>query len=567
MAGSDFSTTDLTGLDLGSGANLMNTNLSGANLTGSYIHDLANSRGLALSNEFQVFTRSANLSNGPANVLVGPGVSFYMMDLSNWNLSGLNLRGAFFEGTNLRGANLANANLAGAYLFNTTLTNANLSNTNLTMAVEGGYSRVTLNWGWPGAQYQTQAPLDTTCPPGSVIGQMTTGKNNGIPGLEALGFNCVPITAQGTTGWQGVQHVDVLDNYSMGKYTSYCGSGQAAIGIQAHSDGNRVQNVGPICATFPTQSNANAPQMTLTNNGLASGGTYGKYPNGVYTCPVGQWLVGVQAQISVPNGSVFMINQAICETWTQLSAVGSVSGGIVGQPILSPGWALVNGYLVGPGVNLANVNLSGANLTGVNFAGTNLSGANLTNATLDYVSSRGIIGVPQLSFPFGVYNGYLLGPKISLIGADLSNSTMKYWQLQGATFVNTNFAGTNMEGIQAQNAYFDSSTNLTNVNLYGSNLSGANMSWHDYTSVNLSSANCTGANFTSTTLNGGGNRGVGNSWTMNNTNFTNATIVFSTLTGNLSTTNYAGNFSYRDNFLQWILFPQVWNYSNGTIHY
>jgi len=565
MAGSDFSTTDLTGIDLGNGANLTNTNINGANLTASYIHDLSSWTGLQMPGGYSIFTRAGNRSNGPANVLMGPIVSFYYMDLSNWDLTGANMPGAFFEGTNLTGANLTNANLNGANLGNATLTNANLTNTAMGMAVEGGYSRFTLNWGSTQTSNYLQAPLDTTCPPGYVIGQVSSGKNNSIPGLEALGFNCVPVTSQGSTGSSGIQHVDVLANYSMGQWWAYCPSGQAAIGLESHFDNNRVQNVGPICASFPTGSNASAVQMPLTNDGLKDG-TYGKYANASFICPAGQWLVGVQAQTDNPTGAVYMLNQAICETWNQVSAGGLVSGGIVGMPKLSPGWTVANGYLVGPGVNLQNVNLSGTNLTGVNFGNANLQGTNLSNATLDYVSSNGVTGNPTLSWPFGIRNGYLLGTKVSLMGADLHGLDLSNWYMPGASIVNANLQGVNLQRATLWNTFFGHySTSVDNLNLYGTNLSNADMSFHNYDSVNLSSANCTGSKFINTRINGGSNRGVGGSYVFNNTNFTNATIAKSTLTGNLSTVDFTGNTSYGNTFQQWLLFPSAWNYGNGTI--
>jgi uncharacterized protein YjbI with pentapeptide repeats len=566
MAGSDFSTTDLTGIDLGNGANLTNTNINGANLTASYIHDLSSWTGLQMPGGYSVFSRPGNRNNGPANVLMGPIVSFYYMDLSNWDLTGANMPGAFFEGTNLTGANLTNANLNGANLGRATLTNANLTNTAMGMAVEGGYSRFTLNWGSTQTTNYLQAPLDATCPPGYVIGQVSSGKNNSIPGLEALGFNCVPVTSQGNTGSSGIQHVDVLANYSMGQWWAYCPSGQAAIGLESHFDNNRVQNVGPICASFPTGSNASAVPMPLTNDGL-KGGTYGKYANASFICPTGQWLVGVQAQTDTPTGAVFMLNQAICETWNQVSAGGLVSGGIVGTPKLSPGWTVANGYLVGPGVNLQNVNLSGTNLTGVNFGNANLQGTNLTNATLDYVSSNGVTGNPTLSWPFGIRNGYLLGTKVSLMGADLHGLDLSYWYMPGASIVNANLQGVNLQFATLWSTFFGHySTSVNNLNLYGTNLSNADMSFHDYDSVNLSTANCTGSKFINTRINGGTNRGVGGSYVFNNTNMTNATIAKSTLTGNLSTVDFTGNTSYGNTFQQWLLFPSAWNYGNGAIY-
>ncbi|MBT5796225.1 MAG: cadherin-like domain-containing protein, partial [Porticoccaceae bacterium] len=46
-------------------------------------------------------------------------------------------------------------------------------------------------------------------------------------------------------------------------------------------------------------------------------------------------------------------------------------------------YGLHNGYIVGPSVNLVNADLSGANLTDINLNGANLNGATLTNALID----------------------------------------------------------------------------------------------------------------------------------------------------------------------------------------
>jgi uncharacterized protein YjbI with pentapeptide repeats len=263
-----------------------------------------------------------------------------------------------------------------------------------------------------------------------------------------------------------------------------------------------------------------------------------------------------------------MINQVICQSWNQVGATGLVTSGLVGQPILGPGWALVSGRLVGPGVNLTSVDLSGTNLTGVNFTGTNLTNTILSNATLDYVSSKGIIGTPILpSGYFLVSGGYLLGPKVSLNGADLRNLGLASKQLWQATFVNTDLSGTDLGYANLNDAYFDSSAVLTNVSFYTASMIRTTLSWHDLSSNNLSGANLYGGILNYTTINGGQqNRGVGTSPNMNNTNLAGATITNSTLTGNLSTLNFTGNTSFGDSFNQWLLFPGPANYGSGRIY-
>jgi len=342
-----------------------------------------------------------------------------------------------------------------------------------------------------------------------------------------------------------------------------------AIGLQAFSNDNGVLNVGPICANFPTGTNAYAPEQVLQTDDNLLNSQQGRYGNQSYICPTGQWLVGIRAQTS--SDRVHKINQAICQTWNQEPATGLVSrGGIVGQPNLSPGWKVANGFLVGPGVNLANQNLSGANLSGVNLGNANLDGTNLTNANLDYVTSNGITGSPSLNGGYGLRRGYLLGSKVSLWGAALNGEDLSNWSMPGASFVNTNLSSVDFYNATLSNVFFGHySTSMNSTNLYGSNLSYANMSYRSYNQgQNLSGTNCTGALFIRTDLDGGTqSQNVGGSWYFNNTNLTNTTIANSGLTGNLSTVNFTNNGGTRNwNYGSWRRYPTGWGLnSTGSI--
>ena len=560
MAGSDFSTADFTGINLGDNVDLTNTNLNGTWLNGAYIRNLSSTTGLQLAGDYSIVSRPSGRSNGPDNVLAGPMMSFYGFDLSGWDFSGKNLNYAFFEYTNLTGTNLANANLRNARLARSTFTNTNLTNTSMGMASQGGYTRADLNWGGTSSSYSVSSPFDTTCPEGLVLGAFTSGKNNNA-GLQALGFNCYPVTADGNPSYTGVQTLHVKDMYQNGQWWMGCQSDELAIGVQGHSDSNGVKNVGPICAKFPSGTGAYARTMVLQNSTELYDSTLWKHGNQSYICPTGQWLVGIQAQTS--SDRVHKINQAICQTWNLQNATGLVSGGgIVGQPNLSFGWKVANGFLVGPGVNLANKDLSGANLSGVNLGDANLDGTNLTNANLDYVRSNGITGNPTLPANYGIRRGHLLGPKVSLYGANLYDEDLSNWSMPGASFVNTNLSSVDFYNANLSNAFLGHySTSMNSTNLYGSNLTSADMSYRSYNQgQNLSGANATNALFIRTDLDGGEqSRNVGGSWYFNNPNFTGATIANSGLTGNLSTVTFSN--PARDlgrdnwNYGSWRLYP------------
>jgi alpha-tubulin suppressor-like RCC1 family protein/uncharacterized protein YjbI with pentapeptide repeats len=63
------------------------------------------------------------------------------------------------------------------------------------------------------------------------------------------------------------------------------------------------------------------------------------------------------------------------------------------------------------GANLTGANLSGVNLTGANLTNANLSGTDLTGAILTGVRSGGITGTPSaLPTGWALVNGYLVGP-------------------------------------------------------------------------------------------------------------------------------------------------------------
>ena len=80
------------------------------------------------------------------------------------------------------------------------------------------------------------------------------------------------------------------------------------------------------------------------------------------------------------------------------------SGNIIGTPSLPPGYQIINGYIVGPEVDVSNANLisaylSGANLYNIyfydvdlryaNFSGADLSGADFIRVDLRYADLSG----------------------------------------------------------------------------------------------------------------------------------------------------------------------------------
>ena len=159
-----------------------------------------------------------------------------------------------------------------------------------------------------------------------------------------------------------------------------------------------------------------------------------------------------------------------------------VSGSIAGTPASLPsGWAVVDGYLVGPQTNLTGANLTGVNLTNTdldkaNLTGANLSGVNLTDATVKGSELQGTV-LAGATLTGIVSGGALKGTPASLpSGWALVGARVRY--LVGPT------------------------ANLTRADFYGANLAGTDLADANLTSANLSFANLTGANLSSANLTG-----------------------------------------------------------------
>ena len=147
------------------------------------------------------------------------------------------------------------------------------------------------------------------------------------------------------------------------------------------------------------------------------------------------------------------------------------SGNLKGSPSALPdGYKIINGFLVGPGVNLYDADLQGADLQGMNlsyvrFSSANLEGANLTGTKLDNVYWNNVNGTPS-TFPEGysIIKGYLVGP----------NTNLKRANLEGANLDGLNLDGADLEGANLKNASLIN-TSLKNARLLETDFSGANL--------------------------------------------------------------------------------------------
>jgi uncharacterized protein YjbI with pentapeptide repeats len=179
----------------------------------------------------------------------------------------------------------------------------------------------------------------------------------------------------------------------------------------------------------------------------------------------------------------------------------AASGHVIGVPASLPvNWRLTAGYLVGPWANLAGADLAGldlpsadlneanlaaADLTGADLDGadlsvSNLTGAQLAGANLDGIESGAVTGTPASLPPdWTLVGGYLLGPKVNLINADLPGDNLSGLDLAGAYTYYARFWNVNLDGADLAGATFNDGTDLTGATFTGANLSG--VTWSDTT--------------------------------------------------------------------------------------
>ena len=181
-------------------------------------------------------------------------------------------------------------------------------------------------------------------------------------------------------------------------------------------------------------------------------------------------------------------------TFFSFNLTGVTSGSITGTPTLLGAYSLVNGFIVGPAVNLSGADLTGADLSGINLTHSNLKGADLTganltgvdlsNADLTGVITGSIIGMPTTLPPsYGIYNGYIVGPGVNLNGADLTNVNLRYFDLTDVSSGDITGNPTLPEAYSIISGYIVGPS----VSLTGADLSGLDLSSFDLTGVSSGS--------------------------------------------------------------------------------
>ncbi len=307
LTNADLAGADLAGADL-SGADLSGADLNGADLTGADLrYTILNGAELIEA----VFTNVA---------------------ASNADLTGANLTGADLTGVDLNSANLTGADLDGVNITGVKLSNADLTGANLTGVISGNIT------GTP------------TLPSGyKMFGGYIIGPGADLTGVNLTGAN--------------------LDGVNL---TGVVLTGANLTGVIS----------GNITGT-PT---------------LPSG--YEMF---------GGYIVGPSVDLT---GAVLTAADLSGFDLSGADLTGVISGNITGTPTLPSGYQMVGGYIIGPGADLTGANLTGANLDGVNLTGVDLTG----------LISGNITGTPTLPTNYALENGYIIGPYVNLSADDLTDA-------------------------------------------------------------------------------------------------------------------------------------------------
>ena len=208
-------------------------------------------------------------------------------------------------------------------------------------------------------------------------------------------------------------------------------------------------------------------------------------------------------------GTSFRYTNLAGTSWANVSLAangarlaGVTTGRISPGPTEMPtGWKFYNGYFVGPGLSLNGADLSGIDLHGVNLTGTTMYFVNLTGADLSGLDLSG----RTIDYS-------------NLTNANLSNVTVSSsTQFTGDRFTGTAMTGTNLSPLPASSFYsvvsggitaapttVPSGWSLVNGYFVGTyaNLDGADFTNVDLTNVNFSTTSVEGAAFAGATMNG-----------------------------------------------------------------
>jgi uncharacterized protein YjbI with pentapeptide repeats len=198
------------------------------------------------------------------------------------------------------------------------------------------------------------------------------------------------------------------------------------------------------------------------------------------------------------------------------------------EPSFKDGYKLVNGYIIGPYVNIVHADLSGADLSSVDFYWTKTDNNTVNNSTI-FPDNYNIYGVETNN----VTTGVIVGPNVVLIQADITDFHLSTADLSGVRSGSTIGDETTLlpSGYKLEGGYIlGPGVNLQQVTLTGLDLTNV-----DFTNCIFQNTKCSGGvTSDNTTLLPNGYRieegyMLGPSMNISDTDFQSKTIDFSSV--------------------------------------
>ncbi|MCX2980762.1 hypothetical protein EYC98_07700 [Halieaceae bacterium IMCC14734] len=333
---------------------------------------------------------------------------------------------------------------------------ADLSGADLSDADLAGLTEGTLN----GVSGQLSAASGMTLPDGYII------RNNYIvgPGVDLTGANLTDTDLRGAflTGAELSAAVLVNADLRGADMTNANLAGADLTGADLSEED------GPCCP----------PLLLFGVSGQLHSAVGLQLPDGYsvannYIVGIGVDLTGADLTGAGADGVYFSLGDA---TLTGVS--GRLSRDIFWNLDLPPEYHFINGYIAGPDVDLSGADLWGWELTNLD----------LSSATLIGLSAGELTGTTGLMLPAGysVVNGYIVGPGVDLSfdldgdrapadlrDADLSSIDLTDADLRGALLIGADLTDALLLNVDLRGA------DMTNANLAGADLTGADLSEED----------------------------------------------------------------------------------------
>lgn len=477
LTGANFTNANLTG------ANVTNANFTNAILTGTNLSDVHFNNGVNLQG-----ITSGNITNGPASLpfVEGGRMGNYIFlkgyivgetaNLTNANLYGLDLTKVSLFETILTGVssgdiywyqNLSiqpdlptsytllngyifgpDVNLSGVDLSDFDLSNLNLSHANLENAIMAGTNISNTNLGSAklnGLRLNITKPLigSPALPLGyQFINGIIIGK-----GITIYAVNSSPDAILSNLDFSNIQI-----NYSTFYGVDFSYSNFTNTAIINSTFENCIFSGANV-----TNTNFNGTLFAGVRISIPLIGQPASFPSLGSTGPITSssfingFLIGPTMDLRGANLSGMNLSNANMSNAniTGANMTGVISGGITGPLIMSTQWQLTtNGYLFCPGSNLSNLTTQLNNIRALNL---DLTGVNFENTIL---------------------NGLIFDNSI-MVNANLNNAQLLNSAFRGVDF--TNAILTNMSNTISNNGSSKCSIDFTNAKLKGANVSGSNM--------------------------------------------------------------------------------------------